>query len=113
MEEIVALVTSVDPLAPYKVSADLVLELVSATATIEDDPEVVAGSTCWVKIVQPRRLIKHQPDAGYILDNRKVQMTCSKSAEVRLGDQIKFRLVPATGSDAMSEHSGDLGVVLP
>lgn len=94
MNEVIALVTSVDPLAPYKVSADLVLELVNVTATIEDDPEVAAASTCWVKIVEPQRLIKHQPDAGYILDNRKVQMTCSISDEVRLGDQVKFKIVP-------------------
>jgi hypothetical protein len=94
MEEVIALVTSVDPLAPYKASADLILELVNVTATIEDDSEDGAGSTCWVKVVEPHRLIKHQPDAGYMLDNRKVQMTCSKRDEVRLGDQIKFRIVP-------------------
>jgi hypothetical protein len=94
MEEVIALVTSVDPLAPYKVSADLILELVNVTATLENDSEGGPGSTCWVKVVEPHKLIKRQPDAEYILDNRKVQMTCSKSDEVRLGDQIKFRIVP-------------------
>ena len=94
MEEVIALVTSVDPLAPYKVSADPILELVNVTATIEDDSEGAGESTCWVEVVEPYRLVKHQPDAGYMLDNRKVQMTCSKSDEVRLGDQIKFRIVP-------------------
>jgi hypothetical protein len=49
---------------------------------------------CYVKIVEPHKLIKHQPDAGYMLDNRQVQMTCSKSDEVCLGDQIKFRILP-------------------
>jgi hypothetical protein len=94
MEEVIALVTSVDSLAPYKVSADLILELVNVTATVENDSEAEVGSTCWVKVVEPHKLIKHQPDAGYMLDNRKVQMTCSKSDEIRLADPIKFRIVP-------------------
>ena len=93
MAEVIALVTSVDPLAPYKVSDDLILELVDVTATVEEHWEGAAG-TCCVKIVEPHKLIKHQPDAGYMLDNRQVQMTCSKTDEVCLGDQIKFRIVP-------------------
>jgi hypothetical protein len=36
MAEIVTVVTSIDPLAPYKVSDDLLLELVNVTATVED-----------------------------------------------------------------------------
>ena len=50
MKEVIALVTSVDPLAPFKASGDLILELVNVTATIEDDSEDGAGSTCWVKV---------------------------------------------------------------
>jgi hypothetical protein len=33
------LVTSIDPLAAYKVSDDLILELMSVTASVEDDSE--------------------------------------------------------------------------
>ena len=35
------LVTSTDPLAAYKVSDDLILELVNVTATVEDDSEAL------------------------------------------------------------------------
>jgi hypothetical protein len=94
MAEITVLVTSTDPLAAYKVSDDLILELVNVTATVEDDSEGAAAGTCWVQIVEPHKLVKNQPHGGYMLDNRQVQMTCAKSAGVRLGDQIKFRIVP-------------------
>ncbi|MGC1295239.1 MAG: hypothetical protein WA869_09370 [Alloacidobacterium sp.] len=33
------LVTSIDPLAAYKISGDLIVELVNITATVEDDSE--------------------------------------------------------------------------
>jgi hypothetical protein len=36
LEEVIALVTSVDPLAPCKAFADPILELVNVTATIEE-----------------------------------------------------------------------------
>ena len=39
MAEISMLVTSIDPLAAYKVSDDLILELMSVTASVEDDSE--------------------------------------------------------------------------
>jgi hypothetical protein len=39
MAEISMLVTSIDPLAAYKVSDDLIVELVDVTATVEDDLE--------------------------------------------------------------------------
>jgi hypothetical protein len=91
--EIIMLVNSIDPLAPYKVSDDLVLELVSITAIIEDDPEGAAAALCRVAIVEPHTLIVHQPPGGYLLENRQMQMTCAKSAGIRLGDQIKLRVV--------------------
>ena len=93
MAEISMVVTSIDPLAPYKVSDDLVLELVNVTATISDDPEDAAAGMSWVKVVEPQELVKHQPTGGYMVDNRHLQMTCAKSAGVRLGDRIKFRIV--------------------
>jgi hypothetical protein len=94
MAEVFLLVTSVDPLAPYKVSDDLMLELVNIVATVENDPGGAAAGTCAVEIVEPLNLAKHQPRGGYILDNHQVQLTCAKSAGVRLGDQIKVRAVP-------------------
>jgi hypothetical protein len=94
MAEISMLVTSIDPLAAYKVSDDLIVELVDVTATVEDDWEGASVGTWWVRIIEPHQLVKHQPPGGYVLDNRQVQMTCAKSAGVSLGDRIKFRIVP-------------------
>ncbi len=94
MAEIIAVITSIDPLAPFKASDDLMLELVNVTAIVKNDPEDAAAGTCRVEIIEPHNLIKNQPRGGYILDNRHVQMTCAKSAEVRLGQEIKFRVVP-------------------
>ena len=74
------LVTSIDPLAPYRVSDDLILELMRVTASVEDDSEGASVGTWWVQIVEPHKLIKHQPHGGYMLDNRQVQMTFAKSA---------------------------------
>jgi hypothetical protein len=91
--EIIMLVNSIDPLAPYKVSDDLVLDLVSVTAIVRNDPEGAAAGTCRVEIIEPLNLVKHQPPGGYMLVNRQVQMTCAKSAGVCLGDEIKFRVV--------------------
>jgi hypothetical protein len=93
MAEISMVVTSIDPLAPYKVSDDFILELVNVTATVVDDPEDAAAGMNWIQIVEPHELVKHQPPDGYMLDNRHVQMTCAKSAGVCLGDRIKFRIV--------------------
>ena len=94
MAEIIALVISVDPLAPFKVSDDLVLEFVNVTALVTNDPENAGVDTCRVEIIEPHNLIKNQPPGGYILANRHVQMTCAKSAQVRLRQEIKFRVVP-------------------
>ena len=94
MAEIIMLVNSIDPLAPYKVSDDLMLDLVNVTAIVRNDPEGAAAGTCRVEIIEPLNLAKHQPRGGYMLVNRQVQMTCAKSAGVRLGDEIKFRVAP-------------------
>jgi hypothetical protein len=94
MAEISMLVTSIDPLAAYKVSDDLILELMSVTATVEDDSEGASVGTWWVQIVEPHKMVKHQPHGGYMLENRQVQITCAKSAGISLGDRIKFRIVP-------------------
>ena len=93
MPDLIMLVNSIDPLAPYKVSDDLILELVNVSAILKIDPEGAAAGACWVQIVEPQNLTKHQPSSGYLLDNRQVQMTCAKSAGVRLGDEIKFSVV--------------------
>jgi hypothetical protein len=92
MAEISMVVTSIDPLAPYKFSDDLILELVGVTATLEDPLEAVPDP-CWIQIVEPHDLVKHQPDGGYIFANRRVQMTFLKSAGVRLSDRMKFRIL--------------------
>ena len=94
MAEIITLVTSIYPLAPYKASDDLMLELVNVTATVEDDPEGAAAGTCRVEIIEPHNLIKNQPHGGYMLYDRQVQMTCSKSTGVSLGLRITFRVLP-------------------
>jgi hypothetical protein len=97
MAEISMVVTSIDPLAPYKFSDDLILELVSVTATLEDPGEPVPD-TCWIQMFEPHDLIKHQPDGGYILADRRVQMTFLRSAGVRLSDRMKFRVLNETPS---------------
>jgi hypothetical protein len=91
--EIIVLVKSIDPLTPYKASGDLVLELVSLTAIVKEDPEGASAAACRVEIVEPHHLAVHEPPGGYMLDNRQVQMTCAKSAGIRLGDAIKLRVV--------------------
>jgi hypothetical protein len=50
MSEITMVVSSIDPLAPYKASDDLVLELVSVAAIIKVDPEDAAAAPCRVEI---------------------------------------------------------------
>jgi hypothetical protein len=92
MSEITMVVSSIDPLAPYKASGDLVLELVSVTPIVKIDPEDATAAPCRVEIVEPHTLIVHQPPGGYLLANRQIQMTCAKSAGVCLGDEIKFRV---------------------
>jgi hypothetical protein len=94
MAEISMLVTSIDVLAAYKVCDDLIVDLVDVTATVEDDSEGASVGTWWIQIIEPHKLVAHQPHGGYMLDNRQVQMTCAKSAGVSLGDRIKFRIVP-------------------
>jgi len=86
-------VNSIEALAPYKASNDLVLELENVTAIVKDDPEDAAAARCQVEVIQPHNLAIHQPPGGYMLDNRQVQMTCAKSAGVDLGDRIKFRVI--------------------
>lgn len=86
-------VNSIDPLAPYKVSNDLVLELVSVTAMVKLDQEGAAAAASWVEIVEPHNLALHEPPGGYPLGDRQVKMTCAKSAGVRLGDEIRARVV--------------------
>jgi len=93
MAEVTMLVSSIDNLAPYRVSSDLVLELVNVVAIIKTDPEDISAGPCRIEIIEPHNLATHQPPGGYILDNRQVQMTCSKSAEIHLEDEIKFRMV--------------------
>jgi hypothetical protein len=87
------LVNSIDPLAPYKVSDDLILELVNVTALIKTDPDGAAAAACWIEILEPHNLAKHQPRGGYLLDNRQIQMTCARSSGVHLGDEIRARVV--------------------
>jgi hypothetical protein len=94
MAEISMLITSIDPLAAYKVCDDLIVELVDVTASVEDDSEGASVGAWWIQIIEPHKVVKHQPHGGYILDNRQVQMTCAKNAGVSLGDRIKFRIVP-------------------
>jgi hypothetical protein len=77
-------ITSIDPLAPYKVSSDLVLEVVSVTAVVPDDPDGVASAGARVVILEPLEIANHQPPGGYILDDRRLRLTYTKSAEVRL-----------------------------
>jgi hypothetical protein len=92
--EIIMLVNSIDPLAPYKVSDDLILELVNVTTLIKLDPEgAAAAAACWIELIEPHNLAVHQPPGGYLLDNRQIQMTCAKSAGVGLGDEIRTRVV--------------------
>jgi hypothetical protein len=93
MAELITIVTSIDPLAPYKVSDDLMLELVNVTATVEDDSEGASVGTWWVQIVERHELVKHHPPGGYMLDNRQVQITCAKNSGISLGDQLRFRIV--------------------
>jgi hypothetical protein len=90
--EIIMMVNSIDPLAPYKASDDLVLELVNVTAFVKIDPEDAAAAPCRVEIVEPHNPAIYEPPGGYLLDNRQVQMTYAKSAGVCLGDDIKFRV---------------------
>jgi hypothetical protein len=89
--EIIMVVNSIDPLAPYKVSDDLILELANVTALVKIATEGAAAS--WIEVIEPHNLAVHQPPGGYLLDNRQVQMTCAKSAGVRLGDEIRLRVV--------------------
>jgi hypothetical protein len=88
------MVNSIDRLAPYKASDDLVLDLVNVTATIKNDPEDAGAAPCRVEIIEPHNLAIHEPPGGYMLDNRQIQMTCAKSAGLCLGDEIKLRVVP-------------------
>jgi hypothetical protein len=101
MTEIIALVNSIDSIAPFKVTDDpvhLVLEFVNVTALVRNDPEKCCSQSCRIEIVEPHTLIKNQPPGGYPLENRHVQMTCVKSAEVRMRQEIKFRGFPKRAS---------------
>ena len=50
MAELTTVVTSIDPLAPYKVCDDLILELVNVTATVEDDLDDASVGTWWFRL---------------------------------------------------------------
>lgn len=93
MAEITAIVTSIDELAAYKLSDDLLLELLSVTATAEHDPQPAARTPTRVEVIEPVELIKHQPPGGYFLDNRQVRLTCAKGAAVHLEGRIRFRTI--------------------
>jgi hypothetical protein len=69
MAEISMLVTSIDPLAAYKVCDDLTVELVGVTATVEDDSEGASVGAWWIQIIEPHKLVKHQPH-GELCDAR-------------------------------------------
>lgn len=58
MAEIIALAISIDPLAPFKVSDDLVLEFVNVTALVRNDPENAAADSSKVQIIEPHSLIQ-------------------------------------------------------
>jgi hypothetical protein len=88
------MVNSIDPLAPYKASDDLVLDLVNVTAIIKNDPEDAGAAPRRVEIVEPHNLAIHELPGGYMLDNRQIHMTCAKSSGICLGDEIKLRVVP-------------------
>jgi hypothetical protein len=64
MAEISMLVTSIDPLAAYKVSDDLIVELVNVTATVEDDSEGASVGTWWVQIIEPHKLVNTNRTEG-------------------------------------------------
>ena len=83
MAEISMLVTSIDPLAAYKVSDDLILEFMSVTASVEDDSEGASVGTWWVQIVEPHKLVKHQPHGGFT-DGRQVNAPKQKRASKAL-----------------------------
>ena len=47
-----------------------------------------------VQIVEPQELAKDQAPSGYVIDNRQVQMTFAKGAEIRVGDRINSGSFP-------------------
>jgi hypothetical protein len=84
-------VNSIDPLAPYKASDDLILDLMNVTAIIiKNDPEDAGAAPCRVEIVEPHNLAIHEPPGGFMLANRQIRMTCAKSSGVCLGDEINL-----------------------
>jgi hypothetical protein len=92
--EIIMVVNSIDPLAPYKAADDLVLDLVNVTAIIKNDPDDAGAAPCRVEIIEPHNLAIHEPPGGFMLANRQIQMTCAKNSGVCLGDEIRLRVVP-------------------
>jgi hypothetical protein len=94
MTEITTVVSSIDELAPYRLSDDLLLELVSVTATVKQDARLAAAGPARVEVFEPLNLIKHQPPGGYPIEKGQVRLTCTKSSGVRVGDSIRFRIVP-------------------
>jgi hypothetical protein len=48
------LVNSIDPLAPYKVSDELILELVNVSALIKIEAGDTAADACWIEILGRR-----------------------------------------------------------
>jgi hypothetical protein len=96
MTEISTLVTSIETLAPYRLSDDLLLDLLSVTVTAEHDPPSPAVWPLYGRIIEPDKLVPHQPPGGYLLENGRAQLTCTRTAGISLGDQIRFRI---TSSD--------------
>jgi hypothetical protein len=72
--EIIMVVNSMDPLAPYKASDDLVLDLVNVTAIIKNDPEDAGAApaelrmssrTIWPSMSRPGGfMLAHRPNSN-------------------------------------------------
>jgi len=96
------LVSSIDPLAAYKVSDDLILELMSVTASVEDDSEGASVGTWWVQIVEPHELAKHQPHGGYAQQPPSPNDLCQKRGNQPWRPN-KIQDSSITGMDSLSE----------
>ena len=87
--ELIMLLNSIQALAPYKASDDLMPELVNVTAIIKDNREGAGAASCRVEIVEPHNLgIQQPPERVHARQSAgsNVQMPCTKSAGVGLGD---------------------------
>jgi hypothetical protein len=73
---------------PYKFSDDLILELVNVTATLEDPGDAVPD-TCWIQIVEPHDLIKHQQEPARIT----LKEVCENCLRVGKCTLAKLRMI--------------------